>query len=82
MDNPQAFPISRVVQAGSFRKDESDPGMTLRDYFAAAALPACHEAALSPARTASVSGREFCKIIATAAYEIADAMLAERERES
>jgi hypothetical protein len=44
------------------------PGMTLRDYFAAAALPRCIEESIDAASTA-----EYC-------YRIADAMIAERAK--
>lgn len=51
-------------------------GMSLRDYFAAAALLACYAAmASNPA-----PGPFWMKKLASNAYEIADAMLEERER--
>jgi len=53
-------------------------GMSLRDYFAAAALPAVLAAPTPPAwERGSVEWREQC---AAEAYAIADAMLAQRDK--
>lgn len=49
-------------------------GMSLRDYFAAAALPAATEIAFAASR-----GNVHADAVQMA-YEIADAMLAEREK--
>ena len=51
----------------------TQPGMTLRDYFAAAALPK-----LLDKRWNGNAG--YGALVAKHAYEIADAMLVERER--
>lgn len=64
-----AFPIS-IPGVG----DNGCPGMSLRDYFAARAIP-----------TAAIEvdggrGHQFINDLARIAYEIADAMLAERGR--
>lgn len=65
IDNPSAFPLG---QAGNL-------GMTLLDYFAGQALPSvmhlCARDTLAPAESITQS-------FARKAYEIADAMLAER----
>lgn len=61
-ENPQAFPLRARSDGSIFER--SHEGMTLRDYFAGKALPSVmHLCAQSFARKA---------------YEIADAMLAER----
>ena len=49
-------------------------GMSLRDYFAAAALPAC----IAGAEAAGAPG--YYEAVAQDAYAIADAMLAERTK--
>ena len=64
-DNPPAFPYSIHIKGGD---KLSFPGMTLRDYFAAKALPMCNRGI----------GYAAC---ASAAYALADAMLAERAKE-
>lgn len=53
--------------------DYSNPGMTLRDYFAAAALPAVYAHAM-------VVGCESQDTIVAEAYELADTMLEERAK--
>jgi hypothetical protein len=69
-ENPQAFPAG-WPQHGY----EPHYGMTLRDYFAGKALPSvmhlCARDTLAPAESITQS-------FARKAYEIADAMLAER----
>jgi hypothetical protein len=70
-----AFPDPGRAQSAKQREVLTDTGMTLRDYFAAAALQgfiACH------------SGMDVCtpdpQQAAGRAYEYADAMLAERAK--
>lgn len=61
--NPPAFPCADV------QNHATQPGMTLRDYFASKALP--------------VVAQDLCLTmpeVARTAYQIADEMLAERER--
>jgi hypothetical protein len=65
MSNPQAFPCLDSSGGGLSMRD---PGMTLRDYFAGQCILASPGDDYSPA--------EFAR----AAYALADAMLAERER--
>jgi len=75
MNNPSAFsrPASeRSANAGAI--DEQD-GMTLLDYFAAAALPELVRAAI----TGEVDDYKPAHV-AHDAYNYAEAMLAERER--
>jgi len=62
-----AFPI--IIGAGRVRKDD---GMSLRDYLAAKAM--CY---LVPLRATHKTAWED---LAASAYEMADAMLAEREK--
>lgn len=69
-DGGSAFPINNSYM--------SREGMSLRDYFAAAALPAVLAAPTPPAwERGSVEWREQC---AAEAYAIADAMLAQRDK--
>ena len=65
-----AFPTKRRVQRAGYLTDEYEPmgGMTLRDYFAAKAMQALIE-----------KYDESPVEISLEAYEIADAMLKERE---
>ena len=55
--------------------DKYETGMTLRDYFAAKAL----QSELSIPRTITLEERHI-RAIAKASYEIADAMLNQREK--
>ena len=66
-DGGTAFPIVETSSSGS-----CSPGMTLRDYFAAAAL----QGILS----SPDGGPDVWQSVADAAYYAADAMLAARER--
>ncbi len=52
-------------------------GMTLRDYFAAAALPGI----MIDPPTKKMMGSDWGQYIAAAAYELADAMIRERDAE-
>jgi hypothetical protein len=65
-DGGQAFPVQLVEHVSA----HNHPGMTLRDYFAAAAL--------STRGLYGANVRE--KEVAEECYRIADAMLAEREK--
>ena len=65
IDNPSAFPHG----SSEFNYDESS-GMTLRDYFAAKAMQTI----------LGVGATDDIAVIAKAAYETADAMLAERAK--
>jgi len=81
-DGGPAFPVEREMDergnSGCVRSFMF-PGMSLRDYFAAKAMQgelACQSPELGEYSTgASVAG------LAQVSYEIADAMLAEREKE-
>ena len=65
MNNPPAFPIpSKFCDDLSV---EQQRGMTLRDYFAAKAMPQCFEVST----TTDIAAKE--------AYKMADAMLKARE---
>jgi len=70
--NPQAFPTAQQINGNGDVIQWADCGMTLRDYFAAAALPAV----IRELRIHEDRQNEF----AVVAYEIADSMLAEREK--
>lgn len=76
-----AFPQHFVLLAdGSYREcDSDDAGMSLRDYFAAAAVAGlCSVRHLSPAASAGIE-KASAHFLAKHAYQIADAMLRERE---
>ncbi len=70
-----AFPVPGPATTGNGDLIYSDPGMSLRDYFAAAAIPVAHERL-----------REYFGEIPSSAawaeecYCIADEMLAERSK--
>lgn len=72
-----AFP---TVDANDFQ-DYGTRGMTLRDYFAAKALPVCLEMghALAAHRGTDLSREEFKVVLAGDAYAWADAMLKARD---
>lgn len=74
MDIP-AFPMpaSEHSQGGHFEQY----GMTLRDYFAAAALPTIMQICRDDT---DARGRDLPPYFAQVSYEIADAMIAEREK--
>ena len=68
--NEPAFPIRGGLHEHQFI------GMSLRDYFAAHALPALIRVCVNDARRNDLSLQDY---IAGRAYEMADAMLAMRE---
>jgi hypothetical protein len=88
-----AFPRPASQAADGHRDNRpAQQGMTLRDYFAAAALPALITAVLNPGAVeggitlavhekAMNEGRVPKAHLAHVAYEYADLMLAEREKE-
>jgi len=68
MNNPPAFPSGNEVTLGDLRSS-GHSGMTLRDYFAAAAMQGMMVDVEQPR----------CIYIADTAYEMADAMMKARE---
>ncbi len=76
-DGGSAFPLAEEMESG--RLVASTYGMTLRDYFAAAALPAIVECMLTkPAGEAYRTKEECADMYAKSSYLIADAMLKAR----
>lgn len=65
--NHPAFPIQAYAGDNSNPPVRSNTGMSIRDYFAAAALPAL------------IDGKASIDSVAEEAYAYADAMLVERE---
>lgn len=74
--NPSAFPQSKKAGEVSF----TEGGMTLRDYFAAKVAARCLRDALKQAEKSDCAADPYAQA-ARYAYSVADAMLAERERE-
>ena len=64
-----AFPIVEILDA-NWKIQHGTKGMTLRDYFAAKAMPAIYD---------RVESGGFERV-ATLSYQLADAMLAERAK--
>lgn len=80
MNNQPAFPI---VEPGPEGVASVEPGMTLRDYFAAQVLPTIYKQTADDYDEGKINAKEAGpKGMAYEAYKIADAMLAERERGS
>ena len=72
-NSPSAFPTVKPFNETFSEWQESAPGMSLRDYFAAAALQGL---LAFPNAHPSVSSGDYAKL----AYKNADAMLKERAR--
>ena len=74
LHTPQAFPTLEMHPHGL---DLTDPGMTLRDYFAAKALPAVYAEAC---KEMDITGYppDWRKHVAFDAFSLADAMLETR----
>lgn len=68
-----AFPVHELRSSAGEGFREGSDGMTLRDYFAAAAVPAL-------IKRFGIMDGPANKIVAEQAFEIADAMLAERAK--
>ena len=76
-DGGSAFPVCGL----SLRNDQHfmevwHTGMSLRDYFAAAALPRM----MDLLRRSSIDAKLAAATVAKASYEVADAMLSERAK--
>lgn len=85
LDGGPAFPQAyqpRESNVGGYVPPPVPPGMTLRDYFAAAALPAIiGGAARLPGHIfENKSSAQAIAMLTTTAYLYADAMLAERAK--
>lgn len=74
-DGGLAFPHLNPNYDGNWDKEPQRGGMTLRDYFAGQIA-----AAMIPTIKGSHERHEAWSVIAEWSYELADAMLAERER--
>lgn len=85
VENPPAFPTLGSV---AYNSDwQTEHGMTLRDWFAGhlaaaevASAGANFDAAEALAEAADIAGQTIPERIAFNAYEVADAMLAERQK--
>ena len=78
-DNPQAYPC---LDSNGFALFMRDPGMTLRDWFAGQAIGAVIRQCASDGMLGFPDGVQTIEaLFARNAYAIADAMLAERERQ-
>jgi len=76
-ENPQAFPTPKIKRDG-WGNEFTEPGMSLRDWFAGQAIPAVIEKCGGDRGRAKYS--TFEEYFAVTAYEIADAMLRERSK--
>ena len=74
MDNPPAFPLVSDIIGHC-------EGMTLRDWFAGQALGAIVTATSNGQHYPAREGQSLIEGMAQDAYELADAMLAERAKE-
>jgi hypothetical protein len=74
--NPSAFPHLNPNYDGNWNKKPQHGGMTLRDYFAAAALPSVM---VLCARDTMIPGETIEEAFARKSLAIADAMLAARQ---
>ena len=80
-DGGPAFPFALESVATAKGSEQSyEPGMSLRDYFAAAALPSVI-AAYVEANGRCIGTDHFVRNVPVHAYRMADAMLAERSKE-
>ncbi|MDO4795553.1 MAG: hypothetical protein Q4A28_06385 [Brachymonas sp.] len=78
MNNPAAFPLIETAPNGSV---SIEPGMALRDYFAAHVLPVIYKQTADDYDEGKINSKDADpKCMAHEAYKIADAMLAEREK--
>lgn len=79
-------PVTGIHEGDRIEPHSAQDGMTLRDYFAAAALTGyragmAHEAQMDPLTKTTPSVRvAVCESVAGWAYRDADAMLAERAK--
>lgn len=82
MNHEPAFPYTAKYCVGHdannapIYAEDGFPGMTLRDYFAAKALPKL----VTLCAGDDLGGVPFTRYVATKSYELADAMLAERSK--
>ena len=76
LPNPAAFPIAHDDRPGAY---PAEPGMSLRDYFAANTLPGLLARAWSDPVTGETPDNVH-ELWAVAAYATADAMLKERDK--
>jgi hypothetical protein len=76
-DGGPAFPSIHSIDGNWVTKPLAEfRGMTLRDYFAAAAIPACIASFDRGRNPVGMTDQ----IMASVAYQVADAMIAEREK--
>lgn len=83
MKNPKAFPRPHSADAYAHQQIESQEGMTLRDYFAAKALQGfCGDREQWHALMMDSKGKgDSSEYVAKQMYEVADAMLIERNKD-
>jgi len=77
--NPQAFPVVLPPDKIKGWDAEQIPGMTLRDYFAAKAMQSIMD---QPIIKLDSTTNDTFEILAIHSYQVADAMLKERENNS
>ncbi len=75
-----AFPQSDLSAYGMGPAAGSQTGMSLRDYLAAKAMQAIFAGAASPTASIADYDSDWAVIVANRSYQMADAMLKERNR--
>lgn len=79
-DGGQAFPYIQWKTPDGLFVSTNSSGMTLRDYFAGQAITAIAKIVVDAMKIGGVSAGEFESSVAEGAYQVADAMLAAREK--
>ena len=81
-DGGAAFPLPKQVFGENIHLEYADKGMTLRDYFAAAALSVALDNWKSFNARQEDDEEPSIDLVAREAYEIADAMLTVRKEDA
>lgn len=87
-ENPMAFPQPMVDNQGriDFAQDYGNGGMCLRDWFAGLAMQsvfgriALDQNVEDLMLKSGIKAEDFCQFAAMLSYDVADAMLAQREK--
>lgn len=79
-----AFPVQESIISGSTSDVPASSGMSLRDYFAAKAMPIAKELVEESesgldSEQSEIVRKNYLTLLSTIAYRLADAMIAARE---